>query len=378
MATGIMTRGIQAAVFILMILGGYFLGVAPPGAADSRFTVGLCGAVALGLLLFVSAMMKSGPVRKMRRYWLVASAVMLVSGAGMALVYKSACDRLLFAFPPGNIVAEQIAGTELTQAAREYLAQNPGLGAARLVDEFGGLENLEIVWTADSLRAARMRLIVSYAALILLFSAAFFSLTEVALASFPAPHENAEAPIYGENSPPDANSPWRLANDLTVPATPPAAGQESIRIFYSYDPQDETLAVQLERHLSGLQQSGLITGFNMRQIKAGEEREQQINQYLAEARIILLLVSADFIQSRYCDGFEVAHALEQHKNGRSRVIPVILRACEWRVTPLGHLQPLPANGRPVTSWPNRDEAFTDIARGIRECVVDLMKSKTSA
>ena len=72
-----------------------------------------------------------------------------------------------------------------------------------------------------------------------------------------------------------------------------------------------------------------------------------------------------------CYDKEMTRALERHKAGTARVIPVILRPVDWHTAPFGKLQALPRDGKPVTSWKSRDEAFVDIARGIREVVVSL-------
>lgn len=61
-------------------------------------------------------------------------------------------------------------------------------------------------------------------------------------------------------------------------------------------------------------------------------------------------------------------ALERHDNQEAVVIPVILRPCDWNGSAFSKLQALPKNAKPVTSWANRDEAFTDIATGIRRAV----------
>jgi hypothetical protein len=58
--------------------------------------------------------------------------------------------------------------------------------------------------------------------------------------------------------------------------------------------------------------------------------------------------------------------MERHEAGTARVIPVILRPVDWRTAPFGKLQALPRDGRPVTRWSDKDEAFLDVARGIRE------------
>src|SRR5207249_793324 len=44
---------------------------------------------------------------------------------------------------------------------------------------------------------------------------------------------------------------------------------------------------------------------------------------------------------------------------------------DWAYSPLGDIKPLPTDGRPVTSWGDMDEAFYDIAQGIRKVVLQL-------
>ena len=85
----------------------------------------------------------------------------------------------------------------------------------------------------------------------------------------------------------------------------------------------------------------------------------------------MLLVSADFLDSDYCYEVEMQRAMERHKADEARVIPVILRACDWQTAPFGKLQALPKNANPVTSWDNADEAFTNVAKGIRRVVEEL-------
>ena len=150
-----------------------------------------------------------------------------------------------------------------------------------------------------------------------------------------------------------------------------------ISLFYSYSHKDEALRKQLETHLSLLKDQGDIRGWHDRGIEAGTEWDGVIGQNLEEAGIILLLVSADFLASPYCKDVEIARAMERHEAGTARVIPVILRPVDWHSAPFGRLQALPRNGRPVTMWKNRDEAFTDVARSIREVATHLASPKKS-
>ena len=139
-----------------------------------------------------------------------------------------------------------------------------------------------------------------------------------------------------------------------------------ISLFYSYSHKDDALREKLETHLSLLKDQGVIREWYDRRIEPGTEWDGVISNNLNAAEIILLLVSADFLASRYCHDVEIAEAMKRHGEGTARVIPVILRPVDWHTASFGKLQALPKDGKPVTSWKNRDEAFTDIARGIRE------------
>ena len=144
-----------------------------------------------------------------------------------------------------------------------------------------------------------------------------------------------------------------------------------IELFISYSHKDEPLREQLGTHLSLLKRQGVIDEWHDRRIGAGQEWAGAIDEHLNHAAVILLLVSADFLASDYCYDLEMTRALERHDADDARVIPVILRPVDWRGAPFAKLQALPKDGKPVTSWPDRDEAFTDIARGIRKAVEDL-------
>jgi len=93
--------------------------------------------------------------------------------------------------------------------------------------------------------------------------------------------------------------------------------------------------------------------------------------HLERADIILLLISADFIASDYCYSIEMMRALERHDAGEARVIPIILRPTYWQETPFSKLQVLPTEGKPVMKWRDRDDAFLDIAEGIRKAIEEL-------
>lgn len=114
-----------------------------------------------------------------------------------------------------------------------------------------------------------------------------------------------------------------------------------------------------------LKRNGLIDTWHDRRIDAGDDIDKTIDERINHDEIILLLVSPAFLNSRYCFDIELRRAMERHEAKEAKVIPVILRPCDWTSAPFGKLLALPKDGRPVSKWSDRDDAFLDIVQGIR-------------
>lgn len=150
------------------------------------------------------------------------------------------------------------------------------------------------------------------------------------------------------------------------------------KVFFSYSHDDEQLRDQLEKHLAVLQHQGAIESWHDRKIPAGGALDAHIDEQINRAEVILLLVSSSFLASRYCYSIEMKRALERHHAGEAKVVPVILRDCDWQASPLGGLLAVPKDGKAITSWPNFDEAFTDVAKRIRALVDGIKRSAAAA
>jgi len=149
-------------------------------------------------------------------------------------------------------------------------------------------------------------------------------------------------------------------------------------VFFSYSHADEDLRDQLEKQLAMLKRQGVIETWHDRRIGAGQELGQVIDDHINSDDIILLLVSPDFIASDYCYDIEMKRAMERHEAGEAIVIPVILRACDWHHAPFGKLLGTPKDGKPVTQWPDRDEAFLQVARSVRDAAGRISGSQAPA
>ena len=147
------------------------------------------------------------------------------------------------------------------------------------------------------------------------------------------------------------------------------------RIFLSYAHADEDLKKELDTHLVPLRRSGKIETWNDRELIIGQEWNKEILEELNKADIILLLISKDFIASQYIWEKELEIAMKRHEKGTAKVVPVIVKNCLWQEMPFAKLQALPKNAKPVMSYEDRDDAFTEIAMSVKK-LVEYMISKS--
>jgi tetratricopeptide (TPR) repeat protein len=151
--------------------------------------------------------------------------------------------------------------------------------------------------------------------------------------------------------------------------------RRALKLFYSYAHEDEQLREKLETALALLKRQQFIESWHDRKITAGKEWAGQIDAHLAEADIVLLLISPDFMASDYCAEVELKTALERHHRRLSRVVPIWLRPTDWETSDIARLNGLPTNAQPITTWRNEDAAFTNVAQGIRKLVEELQRAR---
>jgi hypothetical protein len=156
--------------------------------------------------------------------------------------------------------------------------------------------------------------------------------------------------------------------------TSDSGATKGLSVFFSYAHEDESLRAKLVKHLIMMKRQGLITDWYDQEIHAGKDTQEEMRMHLEAARIILLLISPDFLASDELYQGELQYALERHRQREARVIPIVVRDTEgWEQTEFGRLLALPREKKPVTAWSNQDAAFTSIAKDIRRVVEDLIR-----
>ena len=159
-----------------------------------------------------------------------------------------------------------------------------------------------------------------------------------------------------------ANSSGEVSGSAT-----PAEG--AFRIFISYAHVDEPFKDALDKHLSPLLLLGRAESWHDRHIQAGARLYEKIQSNIENAHIVLMIVSADYLASTACQG-EMTAALQKSDDGTAVAIPIIVRACNWTILPIGNLLAANQDGTPINSQVDPDVAWTQVARKIGDIVTD--------
>jgi hypothetical protein len=143
------------------------------------------------------------------------------------------------------------------------------------------------------------------------------------------------------------------------------------QVFVSYSHVDEADRVRLDVHLAPLVREGLIDLWSSRAIAPGSDWERDVENELAHADIVILLVTADFVASVFCFEKELTAALQRQQQGGVRILPVLVKPVDFAHMPFGRFQILPRDLRPISTWDNADAGWLEVARGVRRLVEDV-------
>lgn len=146
----------------------------------------------------------------------------------------------------------------------------------------------------------------------------------------------------------------------------------TINVFIIYAHKDEKLKNDLVNHLAGHVHDGRIDLWHDRQIPGGARWREEIDLRLSSAHVVLILVSASLLASKFCWTVEIPAALDLRAAG-VLMLPIIVRPCAWTDTKLGEFQACPSECVPVVDprWATRDHAWIDVVRQIDICLATV-------
>jgi hypothetical protein len=148
-----------------------------------------------------------------------------------------------------------------------------------------------------------------------------------------------------------------------------------VTVFISYAHEDRRWCELLLDQLGALVNRGQIRAFDDSQIAVGTTWEPRIKQELESADIIVLIITAKFMRSKYCTTVELPRAIERQQSG-VRVIPIVADHVDLGALPFQSLQMLPVddqrNLKPLADWKDDvSRPLAEAARCIREAVEEV-------
>jgi hypothetical protein len=101
-------------------------------------------------------------------------------------------------------------------------------------------------------------------------------------------------------------------------------------VFISYSHKDKDWMERLVVKFAVPKRLGLCNVWTDQQIPVGEDWDAQIDEVLRNARVAVILVSDNFLDSDFILEKEVPRLLERRANGNLHIIPVIADSCLWK------------------------------------------------
>jgi hypothetical protein len=151
-----------------------------------------------------------------------------------------------------------------------------------------------------------------------------------------------------------------------------------LKIFISYAHKDDEFLSGICTALRPLELNRQITVWTDRLIVPGRDWHESILQNLADAHLILLLVSPDFLASEYITHNEIKGTLNRSAASDDvYVIQVLVRPIVLNLMPFGQLQAVPTGARPVSQWPMRDEAWNDVLAHVQKVIAGFGNENNS-
>ena len=128
------------------------------------------------------------------------------------------------------------------------------------------------------------------------------------------------------------------------------------KVFISYSHKDEDWKNRLQTQLAVLENQGLLSVWEDRKIAGGNDWYPEIEQAIGSANVAILLISADFLSSKFIQGKEVPPLLERREKEGLRVIPLILKPCPWQTVDwLSKIQGRPIDNNPLSGLSEHDQ-----------------------
>ena len=150
-----------------------------------------------------------------------------------------------------------------------------------------------------------------------------------------------------------------------------------VKMFVAYSHKDDALRDEFVKHLASLEHvERKVDCWYDGKVVAGHDLLTEIEFKLDSAEMIVLLLSKNYLASSACRA-EMDRAFQRREDERVPVVPVVLSECDWKHTKASGPRALPHDGKPIDGWQNRDEAFVNVVRGVREAIEEVLGGRSA-
>ena len=127
----------------------------------------------------------------------------------------------------------------------------------------------------------------------------------------------------------------------------------------SYAHEEAPWKDRLIQALAPLESEGFVKAWHDGALLPGDQWHAKVLNALADADLVLLLVSRALLASQYVGETEIPFAVERAGQGKSKLVPVILDSCDWTRMPFAQYQALPGDRVPIAERADVDSALND-------------------
>jgi adenylate cyclase len=162
----------------------------------------------------------------------------------------------------------------------------------------------------------------------------------------------------------------RKKGDASAPAALPAEVPMATvgSIFISYSHGDKHWLNLLQKHLRPYIRMGAVDVWDDKKIKAGDQWRNSIREALEHARVALLVVSPNFLESDFIAQNELPPLLDAARSRGLKILWLPVTASSYEVTKIGDFQAMlnPATPLDSMSEPEQNRALVEVCKIIKD------------
>jgi internalin A len=145
---------------------------------------------------------------------------------------------------------------------------------------------------------------------------------------------------------------------------------ERTKAFISYSHKDKIYLERLRTHLVPFVRDEHLDVWDDTRIKAGQKWKEEIQQAISLAKVVILLVSADFLASEFIEKNELPPILAAAKQEGVLILYVYISTCAIKYTELYQYQAVNSLSKPLKrmGYDYREEVWTQVAEYVNDAL----------